>query len=199
MQPRDGLVLRDPDPRLVQTTNLVFVELSLDPVSVRAALPELLEPADDTSGFVLFYTEDEAPDGSAAPVSGFYAGVFLKGRDAPDGSPGIFVAQGYYSNDLITLEFARTYSARFKAGQVVIDVDGEIIKGYSGATGSAGVEFAVRRHSDKQPLTLGTHQYFGERPGGLTTYSVAFAARFFECETLSSRPPPPPRSLSSAC
>ena len=185
MHPSAGLVLEDPGPRVVQTTNLVFVELSLDPVAARAALPEMLEPAEDASGFALFYTADGSADGSAGAGSAFYAGVFLKGRDAPDGSPGIFVAQGYYAHDMVTLEFARSYNARFSAGQAAVDVDGEIIKGHGGPVGGSAVKFAAGLQPDKAPLALGTHQYFGERPGGLTTYSVAFAARLFECKTLS--------------
>ena len=56
------------------------------------------------------------------------------------------------------------------------------------------MEFGFRRQNDRQPLTMGTHQYYGEGAGGLTTYSLAFAARLFACETtgVNVRPDAPP-------
>ena len=174
-------------PYLLQTINLVVINLSLDAAAVRAVLPAELEPSEDCSGFALFYTS--ASSNLLPPSTTFYVGVFLKGRDAPDGSPGIFVADGYYSNEA-NLEASKNYSTRFNAGRAEIEVDNGVITGRGGPKGEAAVEFTLRRYENHPPLMLGTHQYFCESPGGLTTYSLAFAARLFDCETVSLRVSP---------
>jgi DNA-binding CsgD family transcriptional regulator len=162
-----------------------------EPVALRSVLPPGLEQADDGAGFALFYLSDSS--NLFPPSSAFYVGVFLKGRDAPDGSPGIFVAQGYYSN-AANLEVSRAYSLRFDTGWADIDVCDDVITARGGPLGSTAVEFVLRRLNDQLPLTMGTHQYYGERAGGLTTYSLAFAARLFPCSTaaVDIRPDAPP-------
>jgi hypothetical protein len=92
-------------PYLLQTVNLVLVNLAFDIDAIRAVLPPELEPSLDATGFALFYTS--AGSETLPPSSAFYLGVFLDGRDAPDGSPGVFVADGYYSNEA-NLEVSRT-------------------------------------------------------------------------------------------
>lgn len=168
-------------PHLLQTVRLVLISFGFDATALRAALPAELEPSDDRLGFALFYTS--APSGGFPPSSGFYVGAFLNGRDAPDGSPGVFVVDGYYSNDE-QLDVAKKYSSRFDRGWAEIDEGDGLITGRGGPEGETAVEFVVRRRDGAPPLMLGTHQYFGERPGGLTTYSLAFAARLIECETV---------------
>ena len=174
-------------PYVLQTNHMVVVELVLDPAAVRATLPDHLEPAEDYSGFVLFYTAGGSED--EPPSSARYAGVFLKDRDAPDGSPGIFVAHGYYSSEA-NLALSRSYSLRFLLGWADIAVEGDEITVSGGEKGNTVLELRLTRRPDQPPLTLGTHQYFGEREGGLTTYSLAFAARVFACATTAIAPTP---------
>lgn len=171
-------------PYLLPTKELVVVEFSLDPAEVRAVLPPMLAPAESSVGFALLYTS--AGSEVLPPSSAFYVGVFLEGRDAPDGSPGIFVAEGYYSNEA-NLATSRNYSARFSAGYAEIEKSGRVILGRGGPRDAVAIEISLRQRDDHPTLMLGTHQYFGERPGGLTTYSLAFAARLFDCETVSFR------------
>ncbi len=185
-------------PYVLQTNHLVVVEVALDPALVRATLPDHLEPSADGLGFVLFYTAGGS--GDEPPSSACYAGVFLKGRDAPDGSPGIFVAHGYYSSEE-NLAVSRSYSLRFVLGSAEIAVDGDEVKASGGEKGSPVIALRLARRPDRPPLTLGTHQYYGEREGGLTTYSLAFAARVFPCEIAAFEPtasaPPLLRALAA--
>lgn len=186
-------------PYVLQTNHMVVVEVALDPVVVRAALPDHLEPAADCSGFVLFYTAGGS--GDEPPSSACYAGVFLKNRDAPDGSAGIFVAHGYYSSEE-NFDVSKSYSLRFVPGWADIGVHGDQIVVSGGEKGSSVLELRLTWRPDRPPLTLGTHQYYGEREGGLTTYSLAFAARVFACEieafTPGSSAPPLLRALTAA-
>lgn len=172
-------------PYVLWANHMVVVELAFDQAAVRATLPAHLEPAEDHSGFVLFYTaggREEMP-----PSSGCYVGVFLKGRDAPDGSPGIFLAHGFCSN-AANLALSKKYSLRFAPGYADISVEGADIAVTGGEKGNPFLDLRIARRPDKPPLTLGTHQYYGEREGGLTIYSLAFAARAFECQTIAFVP-----------
>ena len=174
-------------PVVLKTNHLAKVNLSFSATEVRAMLPGELEPKEDNTGFALFYT---AGGYAGIPTSSaFYVGIYLKGRDAPDGSPGVFVANGYYSN-LANLELAKNYSLRFSEGYAAVDIEGGDVSVRGGPKGEPMIEFALRRRNDRPPLSLGTHQYFGERVGGLTTYSLAFAAMLFVCEVASVKVAP---------
>ena len=106
--------------------------------------------------------------------SGAFLGVYLKGRDAPDGSPGIFVTDGLYDYNL---DVARAYTTRFEPGAAQIAIVGDDVTGRLDAADGPVLDFAVRVRRNERVLNMGTHQYFGQRPGGLNTYSIAFAAR----------------------
>ena len=157
---------------LLQTSHIAVLDLQFDEPMVRAALPADLEPAESLQGFLLVYTANR-PD-TEPSSSGAFLGVFLKGRNAPDGSPGIFVTDGYYDQDI---DVARSYTTRFQHGTARIGIDGDDVSGQLDVLGTPALEFGLHVHRDKRVLNMGTHQYFGLRRGGLTTYSIAFAAR----------------------
>lgn len=157
---------------LLQTSHVVFFELQFSAERLRAALPPELEPADNHQAFLLIFTADY-PEADPAR-SGAFLGVYLKGRDAPDGSPGIFVTDGLYDYDL---DVARAYTTRFEPGAAEISIAGDDVTGRLDAANGPAIEFALRVRRNERVLNMGTHQYFGLRLGGLNTYSIAFAAR----------------------
>ena len=165
---------------LLQTSHVVFFDLQFSAERLRAALPPELEPADNHQAFLLIYTADY-PDADP-PRSGSFLGVYLKGRDAPDGSPGIFVTDGLYDYNL---DVARAYTTRFEPGAAQIAIAGDDVTGRLDAADGPVLDFAVRVRRNERVLNMGTHQYFGQRPGGLNTYSIAFAARVHRTDLAS--------------
>jgi len=162
---------------LLQTSHVVVLDLQFDAASLRRALPPELEAADSHQAFLLIFTA--GPPDEEPARSGAFLGVFLKGRDAPDGSPGIFVSDGLYDFEIGQ---ARAYTTRFEPGAAEISIAGDEVTGGITANGRPAMDFALHVRRDERVLNMGTHQYFGLRPGGLNTYSIAFAARVLRAE-----------------
>lgn len=78
-----------------QAENFAPAFCVFDKKNVQAVLPRGLEASDTHDGFVAAYS---APSGwGIAPYAAFFVGMFVKGHSSPDGSPGLFIAEGFYT------------------------------------------------------------------------------------------------------
>lgn len=170
-------------PYQVRAENFLFLGAIFESEAIRSALPPELQPSGSGGGFFASYS---APVGwGLTPYSCCFVAVEVHGYDAPDGSPGYFMVEGYYSgragrimHDDYNLRLGPGWSRQFR--------DGSVWVGEGGAVGSPAIRIAIRPHRRASPVTAGVHHYLGQNPlGGINAYSVAFSADFDEAEPVS--------------
>ena len=91
-RPRTGV---PSPPYHLRDINAVFSMCAFTRSSVAALLPEGLDPSDSGTGVFGFYQVERG--WGIAPYTAFYCGLEVKGFDSPDGSPGVFIRNGYFS------------------------------------------------------------------------------------------------------
>ena len=140
-------------------------------------LPPALEPVPGNVWVVGFYTTQEG--WGLGPFSAFYAGIAVKGHDAPSGLEGVFMVAGRYSGRAGQV-FSSSYNHLIRPGEV------EFALSDSGATGGAllddGPGFARVRASPGAEIPLwesGTSSYLGiDGSGEITQWTVAYSLNY---------------------
>lgn len=115
-------------PFLAMGGQVVEVGLSFDEAAVRAALPEGLEPAEGFTGGIDIYHLDHG--WGIAPYSAGYLWIDLADHPSPDGTPGRFMVQGFYS------EKFRAIASLHQ--EVIVDGSGTLTDADGTISGSAG-------------------------------------------------------------
>jgi DNA-binding CsgD family transcriptional regulator len=172
-----------PPPCQVGDVHLKFIGVRFAAGMARALLPPELEPVDGDPGLICVYSADSGS--VAAPFSACYAAVEVKGYNAPDGSSGYYIAEGYYSGG--GLEFMHRYlnlnpvegnSRQFREGDIEV--------GVGGPPGIDAVEMRMRTPKVLPPVATGVHHYLGKRPGGgSTVFPIAFNGIIASTEPIS--------------
>ena len=119
-------------PFLAMGGQLVEVGLSFDEAAVRAALPEGLTPAEGFTGGVDIYHLDHG--WGIAPYSAGYLWIDLADHPSPDGSPGRYMVQGFYSSKFRAIASLHQ--------EVIVDGSGTLTETDGTIVGSAGPDGA---------------------------------------------------------
>ena len=164
-------------PYQVAVDELLLAEVAFDPAAVRAALPPGLEPLDDCTGAIAFFS---APHGwGLAPFTCFYIGLFIKGYDSLGGDPAIYLPVACYSGKA-GVTFPRDYNTQAVPGFSRQWQEGSDYFAEGGAAERPMVRIAFQSPTlqDQSVIRSGVHHYVGQDgTEGQTIHSIAFTGR----------------------
>lgn len=169
---RDGHL--PPPPYHVICQRYAWMGVVFEPESVAATLPPGVEGADEPRGFVAAY---EASTGYAlTPYTACYVAIEVKGHDASDGSPGLYMPVGWYSEPAHAI-LSHRHSASIVPGEGFVRGDGKTITAGGGPSSEPFVSFSFGLKEPLIEARSGVHNYVAPSPGGggQTIWSVAFS------------------------
>jgi DNA-binding CsgD family transcriptional regulator len=179
----DGGPDQAPPPYNVRTVEFMVLLTLFDAGAAQRSLPPRLEAIPDEPGLVGLYS---APDGwGLSPFSAFFIAVPIRGYDSPDGSHGLFMAEGFYSGRAGPI-MHNDYNTRLVPGFSRQWNDGAVWHGEAGPEDTVVVRVHVQpvAPAPDVPITAGVHHYLGSRPDGdLNIYSVAYSMAFHPAKT----------------
>lgn len=172
-----------PPPYQVNDVRMNFIGVRFRPSQTRALLPQELEPVDEHTGTICVYTAGYG--WGIAPFSACFAAIEVKGFDSPDGSPGYYMAAGYFSGRAGVV-MRRDYNLNFLQGSGRHEWWGDVAASLGGPDGGDAVTMRMRPSLARPAATSGIHHYLGRNAeGGTNLYAVAFAGELWPAEPLS--------------
>lgn len=178
----DGIGI-PPPPYQLGSVHLKHLGIRFARGVARQLLPPELEPVDSESGLVSVYSSASAT--GIEPFSACFIGVEVKGYDAPDGSPGHYIATGHYSGHGGQL-MRRHYNINaLDGGSRQFDEAGVAV-GIGGPPGVDVLEIRMRAPAIRPPVVAGIRNYLGRLPsGGVCVFPIAFGGILIEAEPLA--------------
>lgn len=172
-----------PPPYQVGQVSMNFVGVRFRPDAIRALLPPELSPRASCTGTICVYSVGSG--WGVGEFSACFAAIEVNGHDAPDGSPGYYIAAGYYSGR--GLEFMRQYyNLNAVQGASRQQREGEHVLGIGGPDGVDAITMRLRPIAVATPSAAGVHHYLGSRPGGGTNlFAIAFAGSMVDAEPIA--------------
>jgi DNA-binding CsgD family transcriptional regulator len=172
-----------PPPFQVSGVHLKHIGVRFAPGVVDRLLPNDLEPADGQSGLITVYSV--ASGNGIAGFTVFFAALAVKGYDAPDGSPGHYIASGHYSGDGGTF-MRRFYNLNVTEGESRQYSEGDLKVGVGTVGGFDVLKVALRPLAADQQRAAGFRNYLGRYPGGGTcVFPIAFSGVVNPAEPVS--------------
>lgn len=171
-----------PPPYQVTDVYMSFIGVRYDETAVRQLLPPELEPVETHTGTICVYSVGAG--WGLAPFDACFASVEVKGFDAPDGSPGFYLATGYYSDRGYKM-MSGSYNQHALKGRSRHFYDGDVAVGLGGPDGADVLTIKSRPAAEKL-RAVGVRHYLGKRPGGDTNmFPIAFAGPMSAAEPIS--------------
>ena len=172
-----------PPPHQVTDVYMSFIGVRFESGAARKLLPPELTPVDGNTGTICVYSAGAR--WGLAPFSACFAAVEVQGHDAADGSPGYYIATGYYSGRGYSM-MSRDYNANALRSGSRHFRDGEVAVGRGGADGVELVTIRSRPARQAAPWSAGVRHYMGKRPlGGTNLFPIAFTGSMSEAEPIS--------------
>lgn len=170
-------------PFQVISNPFLYVGVEFDRTAVADLVPSELQIASQPRGVMGFYL---APTGWVmAPFSAFYAAIEVANHPSIDGSPAVFVAEGYFSGRAGEVQRA-IYNRAVVDGWCAIERDGDIITASAGPGTQQALRIVVRLQSGVGEPYSGIHDYMALNTGGqLHVYSVAYTGGNAPCDVLA--------------
>ena len=170
-------------PYLVHDVYMSFVGVRFDNDAVKRLLPPELTPFDSNTGTICVYSVGSG--WGIAPFTACFAAIEVQGYDAPDGSPGYYIATGYYSGRGFTMMSGSYNQNALKGGSRHFQ-DGDFAVGVGGPEGIDALTMRTRPAKQRPPSGSGVHHYLGRRPnGGTNLFAIAFTGVIAEADPIS--------------
>ena len=171
-----------PPPYQVNNVHMNFVGVRFDPDAVRELLPTELEPVDENTGTICVYTVGSG--WGIAPFTACFVAVEVKGFHAPDGSPGYYLATGYYSGRGYQMMHFNFNEHALEGGSRHLR-DGDLAVGIAGPVGQDVLTIKTRP-TENSGLGTGSRHYMGKRPqGGTNIFAIAYFGEMTEADPIS--------------
>lgn len=171
-----------PPPYLVNDVYMSFIGARFDRHAVRELLPPELEPVDSHTGTICVYSVGAG--WGVAPFSACFAAVEVEGYRAPDGSPGYYLATGYYSGGGYRM-MNRHYNLHALKGGSRHYYDGDLAVGIGGPEGHEVLKIKTKPGAITHP-SFAARYYMGKGPwGGTSQFAIAASGLIYEAEPIS--------------
>lgn len=181
-EPKRTKLSRDPiddevtvrPPFQVRGARMIYIVGHLPGNSGQELLPPGLEPIEGNVWEIGIF---RAADGwGFGGFSAFYAGIAIKGHDSPDGSEGVFLVTGRFS-DRAGQIFSTQYNVYLRAGDVSFDLSPTTASGHALLDEGAG-DMRLRANPGPENPTWdsGTNIYLGlNQHGAMTRHFVTYS------------------------
>lgn len=172
-----------PPPYQVSNVYMNFIGVRFEPDAARALLPPELKPIDGNTGTICVYSVGSG--WGIAPFTACFVAVEVEGYHGPDGSPGYYLATGYYSGRGYQMMHSNYNEHAMRGGSRHFR-DGDLAVGIGGPDGADALTIISRPTKNEVVEATGSRHYMGKRPGGGTnTFPIAFFGRLVEAEPVS--------------
>jgi len=172
-----------PPPYQASNVYMSFIGVRFEPGAARALLPPELNPIDGSTGTICVYSVGSG--WGIAPFTACFVAVEVDGYHALDGSPGYYLATGYYSGRGYQMMHFN-YNEHAQKGGSRHFRDGDLAVGVGGPDGRDVLAIKSRPTDNILPESTGSRHYMGKRPqGGTNIFPIAFFGQIGEAEPLS--------------